>query len=36
MNFASGVRGSDPDNDQKAAINDAVEKLAKAVAASAK
>lgn len=36
MNFASGGRGSDPDNDQKAAINDAVEKLAKAVAASAK
>ncbi len=36
MNFASGARGSDPDNDQKAAINDAVEKLAKAVAASAK
>lgn len=33
MNFAAGVAGSDPDKDQQAAINEAIDKLAKSIVA---
>jgi len=33
MNFAAGVAGSDPDKDQQAAINEAIEKMAKSITA---